>query len=121
MGALWLSTLSRVVSINTVRATPWMMLTRVSSIPTTIWSSSERVRLEILTATFLCGVNWQLAIGNWKFKHVPGGIRTPNLLIRSQMLYPVELQTLEISNTDSPRVLAIYLSFQFPIRNCKSA
>ena len=24
---------------------------------------------------------------------VPGGIRTPNLLIRSQMLYPVELQT----------------------------
>src|SRR5207249_3025004 len=26
-------------------------------------------------------------------KCVPGGIRTPNLLIRSQMLYPVELQT----------------------------
>jgi hypothetical protein len=25
---------------------------------------------------------------------VPGGIRTHNLLIRSQMLYPVELQTL---------------------------
>ena len=25
---------------------------------------------------------------------VPGGIRTPNLLIRSQMLYPVELQAL---------------------------
>src|SRR5688572_2224974 len=25
---------------------------------------------------------------------VPGGIRTPNLLIRSQLLYPVELQTL---------------------------
>ena len=24
---------------------------------------------------------------------VPGGIRTPNLLIRSQLLYPVELQT----------------------------
>ena len=24
---------------------------------------------------------------------VSGGIRTPNLLIRSQMLYPVELQT----------------------------
>ena len=24
---------------------------------------------------------------------MPGGIRTPNLLIRSQMLYPVELQT----------------------------
>jgi hypothetical protein len=23
---------------------------------------------------------------------VPGGIRTPNLLIRSQKLYPVELQ-----------------------------
>jgi hypothetical protein len=28
-------------------------------------------------------------------KCVPGGIRTPNLLIRSQMLYPVELQTQE--------------------------
>jgi hypothetical protein len=27
---------------------------------------------------------------------VPGGIRTPNLLIRSQLLYPVELQTLGI-------------------------
>src|SRR6267378_1356331 len=26
-------------------------------------------------------------------KRVPGGTRTPNLLIRSQMLYPVELQT----------------------------
>ena len=25
---------------------------------------------------------------------MPGGIRTPNLLIRSQLLYPVELQTL---------------------------
>ena len=24
---------------------------------------------------------------------MPGGIRTPNLLIRSQLLYPVELQT----------------------------
>jgi hypothetical protein len=34
---------------------------------------------------------------------VPGGIRTPNLLIRSQLLYPVELQTLgnfRISNVD---------------------
>jgi hypothetical protein len=27
-------------------------------------------------------------------KCVPGGIRTPNLLIRSQKLYPVELQAL---------------------------
>ena len=27
-------------------------------------------------------------------RSVPGGIRTPNLLIRSQLLYPVELQTL---------------------------
>jgi hypothetical protein len=26
-------------------------------------------------------------------RRVPGGIRTPNLLIRSQLLYPVELQT----------------------------
>ncbi len=28
-----------------------------------------------------------------RFRRVPGGIRTPNLLIRSQLLYPVELQT----------------------------
>ena len=27
-------------------------------------------------------------------QRVPGGIRTPNLLIRSQKLYPVELQAL---------------------------
>jgi hypothetical protein len=26
------------------------------------------------------------------YRNVPGGIRTPNLLIRSQKLYPVELQ-----------------------------
>ena len=36
---------------------------------------------------------------------VPGGIRTPNLLIRSQLLYPVELQTqrgaiVEVSKRD---------------------
>jgi hypothetical protein len=29
---------------------------------------------------------------------VPGGIRTPNLLIRSQKLYPVELQALFIGS-----------------------
>jgi hypothetical protein len=29
-----------------------------------------------------------------KRQRVPGGIRTPNLLIRSQKLYPVELQAL---------------------------
>ena len=33
-----------------------------------------------------------VSVAAWK-KCVPGGIRTPNLLIRSQMLYPVELQT----------------------------
>jgi hypothetical protein len=29
-----------------------------------------------------------------RISRVPGGIRTPNLLIRSQKLYPVELQAL---------------------------
>ena len=29
-------------------------------------------------------------------KCVPGGIRTPNLLIRSQKLYPVELQAHDV-------------------------
>jgi hypothetical protein len=29
-----------------------------------------------------------------RLRNVPGGIRTPNLLIRSQKLYPVELQAL---------------------------
>jgi hypothetical protein len=32
---------------------------------------------------------------------VPGGIRTPNLLIRSQLLYPVELQT-QLSKSQAP-------------------
>ena len=32
---------------------------------------------------------------------VPGGIRTPNLLIRSQLLYPVELQTHFVAVTHS--------------------
>src|SRR3954454_24247667 len=31
-----------------------------------------------------------------RFVYAPGGIRTPNLLIRSQMLYPVELRALTI-------------------------
>jgi hypothetical protein len=30
----------------------------------------------------------------FSLNRVPGGIRTPNLLIRSQKLYPVELQAL---------------------------
>ena len=30
-------------------------------------------------------------MGEVKVSHTPGGIRTPNPLIRSQMLYPVEL------------------------------
>ena len=37
---------------------------------------------------------------------MPGGIRTPNLLIRSQKLYPVELQAL--------LEFAIF-NFRFPI------
>ena len=42
---------------------------------------------------------------------VPGGIRTPNLLIRSQKLYPVELQAqrckIPSSKTQNPKVVAI--------------
>jgi hypothetical protein len=35
---------------------------------------------------------------------VPGGIRTPNLLIRSQKLYPVELQAHFVNpNTQAPK------------------
>ena len=39
-----------------------------------------------------------MGLGAWNVNNfdrgsVPGGIRTPNLLIRSQLLYPVELQT----------------------------
>src|SRR5207249_9682639 len=51
-----------------------MMLARVSSMLTTLLSRSRRERCMGRG----CGV--------------PGGIRTPNLLIRSQKLYPVELQ-----------------------------
>ena len=32
-------------------------------------------------------------VNHFDRRSVPGGIRTPNLLIRSQLLYPVELQT----------------------------
>jgi hypothetical protein len=35
--------------------------------------------------------------------NVPGGIRTHNLLIRSQMLYPVELQTQDKRVVDGTR------------------
>ena len=41
---------------------------------------------------------------------VPGGIRTPNLLIRSQLLYPVELQTHFLNALDR---------FMEPGRSCK--
>ncbi len=43
---------------------------------------------------------------------VPGGIRTPNLLIRSQLLYPVELQT---------HFLGARPKFAEPCRPCKPA
>ena len=33
-------------------------------------------------------------MGEVEASHTPGGIRTPNPLIRSQMLYPVELPVL---------------------------
>jgi hypothetical protein len=43
------------------------------------------------------GILFKLAMtfpsGHLLGQDVPGGIRTPNLLIRSQLLYPVELQT----------------------------
>ena len=49
---------------------------------------------------------------------VPGGIRTPNLLIRSQKLYPVELQALgnlRFSISDFP-----FTEWQSAIGNRKS-
>ncbi len=42
---------------------------------------------------FLISAQSKSPTANPKQKSVPGGIRTPNLLIRSQLLYPVELQT----------------------------
>ena len=34
-------------------------------------------------------------VGNRTFLSTPGGTRTPNLLIRNQTLYPIELRALE--------------------------
>ncbi len=42
---------------------------------------------------------------------MPGGIRTRNLLIRSQLLYPVELQTL---NRDFRFAMAVWLAVVLP-------
>ena len=43
---------------------------------------------------------------------VPGGIRTPNLLIRSQKLYPVELQALG-SKSQNPNTKSQTRRFEF--------
>ena len=51
------------------------------------------IPVQIETVTSIASLNpWRNEILG-PSKYVPGGIRTPNLLIRSQMLYPVELQT----------------------------
>src|ERR1700681_596539 len=76
-----------------------MMLTSVSSISTIIESSSERPA-ENLTPDYLANPRDVV-----RKKSVPGGIRTHNLLIRSQMLYPVELQTQQYC--------------KFPMADCK--
>ena len=52
---------------------------------------------------------------------VPGGIRTHNLLIRSQMLYPVELQTQKLksqvpgSKSQSPKSIIGVWDLDFEI------
>ena len=55
---------------------------------------------------------------------VPGGIRTPNLLIRSQKLYPVELQAqrckIPSSKTQNPKVVAIVWCLGFGIWSLRS-
>jgi len=55
-----------------------------------IESSSERPA-EDFTPCF-----YQIRRSFVRKNFVPGGIRTPNLLIRSQKLYPVELQALAL-------------------------
>ena len=51
------------------------------------------IPVQIETVTSIASLNpWRNEILG-PGKCVSGGIRTPNLLIRSQMLYPVELQT----------------------------
>jgi hypothetical protein len=55
---------------------------------------------------------------------VPGGIRTPNLLIRSQKLYPVELQAqrckIPSSKTQNPKVVTIVWCLGFGIWSLRS-
>ena len=48
----------------------------------------------VLVLAVLPEHQWTPNTGIRPGKCVPGGIRTPNLLIRSQKLYPVELQAL---------------------------
>ena len=49
--------------------------------------------LDAKTPTFYSrGPDASPVIRNTPFRHAPGGTRIPNLLIRSQMLYPIELQ-----------------------------
>ena len=67
-----------------------------------LWRAGKSLRLSPLKvassgspAFSLCRRNrrkWLVING------VPGGIRTPNLLIRSQKLYPVELQAHAVKN-----------------------
>src|SRR5690242_15061284 len=66
-----------------------MMLTSVSSMSAIIGSSSSRTADGFIKAEQNRNSKFEIR----KYNGVPGGIRTPNLLIRSQMLYPVELQT----------------------------
>ncbi len=58
-----------------------------------------------------------------KLRGTPGGVRTPNLLVRSQVLYPVELQAHEQRREEkahltrpnpSRQVLSNSLRFRFP-------
>ena len=52
---------------------------------------------------------------------VPGGIRTPNLLIRSQKLYPVELQAHnQKSQTPKPKLGSSSSSLGFGIWDLRS-
>ena len=43
--------------------------------------------------------------------HEPGGIRTHDLLIRSQTLYPAELRAHGLSNQDSVAMLSQWFGF----------
>ena len=60
------------------------------------------------------------AVSRCGVTHAPEGTRTPNLLIRSQMLYPIELRAPEKNSSYYQRIADCGLSYygRYKTRTC---